>query len=153
MGRNLAWLGVVLFAVSWFVPVVAGQDTARALEDLGEALSGERSSPGGPPGWQACRFAWDLLTDTSGEGPDGLDVKVCGATCLTNVAMVAAVLALLASRGRRPLLGLLLLACVALNLSWIYLGEGEMRSSLAAGYYLWTASFGLVGLGLLGGRE
>lgn len=153
MGRNLAWLGVILFAVSWFVPVVKGQDAADAFRELGASASGERGSHAGPPGWQAFRFAWDLLTEGSEKGQDSWKARVCGATCLTNVAMVLALFGLLSLRSRAALLGMLLLGCAALNLSWIYLSEGEFREMLAVGYYLWTGSFVLVGLGLLAPRD
>jgi hypothetical protein len=47
--------------------------------------------------------------------------------------------------------GAALLACAAMNGAWIYLtGEdGFVREGLAAGYYLWLASFAVVGVGAL----
>lgn len=148
MGRNLAWIGVVLFAISWFVPVVKGQDMANSFGELSEAF-GQKNPFGGPPGWQANRMAWNLLTD--GDAPKGGDswkARVCGSTCLTNVVMLVAVFLLLSRRSGAARMGVALFACTALNLSWIYLGDGDSRSMLSTGYYLWVASFALVGFGL-----
>ncbi len=139
--RTLAWIGLVLFAVSWFVPVIEGQE-----------LFGDKE---GPPGWHACRVAWEALVGGDGEGPqvnaDGVKRYVLGATCLTNALMVFALLGLLVSRGRLPRLGALMVASPAINLSWVYFGEGG-DTGLAAGYWMWVGSFVLVGLGLFGGR-
>ncbi len=154
MRRNLAWLGLLLFAISWFVPVVKGQDTMDAFRSMSGALTGGRADAGGgPPGWQAFRFAWDLLTEKSGGGSEAWKAKVCGATSLTNVAMLLSLFGLLSLKGRAGGLGLLLLGCAALNLSWLYLTDGPFRSMLLAGYYLWVGSFVLVGVGLLAPRE
>lgn len=184
MGKNLAWLGVVLFAVSWFVEVHQKQGRAsrvggmfrelqEGLEDGFKELGatptkgpsfGSPDLPlyGGPPGWQAARFSWDLLIDkhkSSGEGAsagkgDGLKRTLLGATCLTSVVMLFAVLALFVSlRGVPRLLGLLLLGCAALNLGWIYHNDSDFREGLRAGYYLWTGSFVLVGLAALTGTR
>jgi hypothetical protein len=149
MGRNLAWIGVVIFAISWFVPVVKGQDMASGLAELGSAASEGKSSFGGPPGWQACRMAWTFLTDgDSPKGGDAWRTRVCGATCLTNVAMLLGIFILLSRRTGAAGMGVVLLACAALNLSWLVLGDGDFRSILTVGYYLWVGSFVLVGLGL-----
>lgn len=174
MGRNLAWLGMVLFAVSWFLPVHeglegarAGQELARGLQGLAGALGGKeatgREAPayGGPPGWQACRMAYDLLRDEVPHarealrgGDDGRTKRlVLGTSSLANVVMVLAALALVLSvRGLPALLGLLLLACCGLALSWTYLTDAEFRAGLQLGYWAWAGSFAVVGLGMLAAR-
>ena len=172
--RGLAWIGVLVFAISWFVPVVKGQDLLNAGRDaftgLGEGLNdggfkvkSTGSKPdgvaGGPswlPGWQACRFAWDLLTeknDMKDDGKDAWKATFLGATCLTNVLMLLAILVLLGPRGGNTLLGLLLLVAAVMNAGWLYLTDGEFRSALSTGYYLWAGSFALVGFAFLRGRD
>ena len=175
MGRGFAWIGVIVFAISWFVPVWKGQDLMNAGRDVVEGLGNDADSPlkvkgpgrtgvaSGPtwlPGWQACRVAWELLTGDEKamqEGKDGKDeawkAKVLGATCLTNALMLVSVLMLLGHRIRNPVLALLMLAAAGLNASWLYLGNSEFRSLLSTGYYLWAGSFLVVGLGLMGGRD
>lgn len=175
MGRNLAWLGVVLFAVSWFLPVHEGLEGARAgrelaagVQDLarvlGEPADARRELPGygGPPGWQACRMAYDLLREEAPharealrEGGEGRTKRiVLGASSLANVAMLLAVLVLLLSvRSLPAVLGLLLLACSGLALSWTYLTDAAFREGLRLGYWAWAGSFAVVGLGMLAGRS
>lgn len=174
MGRNLAWLGMVLFAVSWFLPVHEGLEAARAgrelaggLEGLAGALGGKdavrRPAPsyGGPPGWQACRMAYDLLREEAPHarealrGADDGRTKrlVLGASSLANGVMALAALVLLLSvRGLPALMGLLLLACCGLALSWTYLTDADFRAGLQLGYWAWAGSFAVVGLGMLAGR-
>lgn len=177
MGRPVAWIGVLLFAVAWFVPTMKGQELLGMASELGSSLDGgmqgleikktETSGPfgkgglpSGPswlPGWQACSFAWTLLTEGGGDAPDAWKARVLGATCLTNLLMGLTIVLLLGQKSGNPVLALVLLGAVALNASWIYLGGGEggksMAEGLSAGYYLWTASFLVVGVGLLGGRK
>ena len=129
MGRNLVTLAIVLFAVSWFVPVVKDQ------RFWGEGI----------PGWEACRVAWEMLRSPRFWLIGGPRILL-GLTCLTNGAMVLA--ALLKSRGRNPALGAALLGCAALNLGWLYHNTG-LRADLRAGYYLWTGSFAVAGFGFL----
>jgi hypothetical protein len=114
-------------------------------------MSGPSVVGGGPPGWRAFRFAWDLLVDGDTWSNLGDDARpaILGLTSLTNFAMLAAVLVLLAGRARRGL-GVLLLVCAALDAAWIYLTDSDLREGLRAGYYLWLGSFALVGAGMLG---
>jgi hypothetical protein len=145
MARNLMWIGVLLFAVSWFLPVVSAQ---------GDAPFGAQGLKlyDGPHGWQAFRFAWDLLQDEAGVQPGASNTKrlVLGATSLTNGVMLLSVLSLFFSLRAVPrFLGWLLLVCAALNLSWIYLAEGDFVSSLRVGYYLWVGSFVVTGFAAL----
>lgn len=167
MGRGLAWIGVVVFSISWFVPVVKGQDLLNAGRDLGEDLArdegltiprgrrdGATSGPGWLPGWQAARFAWDLLTGDEGlKGTKGWKDTVLGATCLTNVLMVLAIFVLLGPRGTSTPLGLLLVLSAVLNGGWVYLVGRDRPFELSTGYYLWAASFLVVGVAFLRGRD
>ncbi len=173
MRRNLAWLGVVLFAVSWFVDAHKMQGMASGFGGIAEGLSeltegvakemggtpSAQSGPapafldyGGPPGWQACRLAFDMLINKEGMEFKGSETEriLLGSTSLTNVVMLLAVLLLfLRMNGIPKPLGVLLLLCFALNLGWIYHSDAESRDQLAMGYYLWTGSFLLVGLASL----
>jgi hypothetical protein len=62
--------------------------------------------------------------------------------------MLLAIVGVLARSSSR-LVGLLVLACSGLTTSWIYLSDQEAFRPWAVGYYLWVASFVLVGIGLL----
>jgi hypothetical protein len=176
MGRNLGWIAVVVFAVSWFLPVHQMQELGSVMGSMGEAfgkigqgmaesMGGEvkkttpdlggafDDAPGnysGPPGWKAFRFAFDMLTDAhKGETKDGFKSKLLGATSLTNGVMLLAILMLLLSpRGLSGFVGVLLLLCAGLNLSWIYLNLGEdgFIDGLRLGYYLWAGSFVLAAI-------
>jgi hypothetical protein len=179
MGQGvLAAVGLALWAVSWFVSphelisktkeaedVMRGalaemESLVRELpSDLGDegARSASRASNarldvgyGGPPGWRAFRFSWDLLTGKAEGKGDGNVVKekILGLTGLTNALMLVALL-VVATRGRGGATGMLLLAAVAMNLGWLYLTDAEFRSGLEAGYWMWVGSFALAGIGLV----
>ncbi len=167
MGRGTAWIGIVVFAVAWFLPVHSQLDAqsqlGSAFKDFGSELEktvsddseGPRASTSashagglyaGPPGWQAFRVAWDLLTSKSGDR--NLKSTLLGLTSVTNGVMVAAIVALLLGAGAGTLRGVGkgLFACAVLNLGWaIWSGEG-IPSGLRVGYWLWVASFAFVGL-------
>lgn len=144
MGRSAVGAALVVFAVSWFVPVVEGQEFLEAMRKA----DNPGASAEGIPGWQACRAAWDLLTEK--DKADGRTTRfLLGITCFTNGAMVLAAVAMALRRGKSPLLGLLLLGCAALNLGWLYHDLDDFRESLKVGYYLWTGSFALAGVGFL----
>ena len=156
----LALVGFVLFVVSWFVPVVPQQGRLDELRDFvrehGSAAvpadAGLFHGPDWLPGWAACRCAWDMLVaEVPRGGSNAWKQRVVGATCLTNLAMLGAIVAVLARR-RRPTpatLGAVLLGCAALDASWLYLDSFQNVDSFAAGYWLWLASFALAGAGLL----
>lgn len=155
MGRSLAWLGIVLFAVAWFLPVhedLKGVDrSVKALESaLENVFQGEEGRPradttySGPPGWKAFRFAWDLLTKPD-EMPPLKNKTLLGLTSLTNFAMVVAILALLLGGRSLRGLGIALLGCAFLNLGWQLWSDGAEKG-LQIGYWLWVASFAVVGL-------
>jgi hypothetical protein len=168
--RAIAWIGVLVFAAAWFCPVVDGQDFFKTGAKEEKTDGGGTASfqmkdtqlPAGPdwlPGWEACRFAWQLLVDGGLEGPGetsgGWKDRVKGATSLTNVLMVLGLLLLLGQRSGNPLMGLLMLAAAGLNASWIYLNDdpSAVMKELKLGYWLWAGSFALVGLGLMAGRS
>jgi hypothetical protein len=167
-------LGLVVWAISWFVSpheMLSMQseaerkigDLTKALEKLGgddapdalrvRAPRGDAPvalSPKGPPGWRAFRFSWDMLTgEFESKDADAWKTKVLGFTGLTNLAMLAAVVLtiLRGSVGTARAMGAVLLACVALNLSWLYLTDEGFRGGLEAGYWLWAASFAVAGVG------
>lgn len=150
-----ALLGLLLFAISWFVPVhemlSGARELGRSLETLGAPHS-EGPLRSGPQGWLAARFAWDLLTN---DGPSHeAKVTALGLTSLTNVVMVIAALAVLVrARSGARAIGVALLGCAVLDAGWLYLTDGDFRSGLQAGYWLWLASFGVVGFGLAGGTR
>lgn len=122
--RRLLTAGWVMFAVSWFLPV------HRYGMDLPE-LKGLVL-----PGIEAL---WVALTN--GGGP----VRVLSA--LTNLLMAATFWRIRdAGHHRVGVLAGLVLGSVVLNLCWLFLVDEP--SDLLAGYYAWTASFGVVGTAL-----
>jgi len=148
-------IGIVLYLVAWLVPVFQGQQLFGSMGELGKSLGAHPESTIAPlsgpewlPGWAACHFSWSLLTEQQGQGGNDWKRIVVGSTCLTNVIMLFALVA--RACGARPrVLGVLLLACAVLDASWLYLGGADLIRTLRAGYYLWTASFVLAGIGML----
>lgn len=160
MGRGAAWLGVLLFLVSWFVPVHEALAVSDHLPDGFERVAEGATGrvPGvyrGPHGWRACRAAWDLLTADDSAGRKGFEVTLLGLTPLLNLAMGAAALLALggASARRVRRVGGVLLVAFVWSLGWLYWTDGEFRSGLRAGYWMWAASFALVGTAFLGARD
>jgi hypothetical protein len=137
-------VGLTLWVLSWFVPVVAAQDVIslicfRLAADLG---------PEWLPGWVACRVAFGLLESLcDGRQEATVEAVLCGVSCLGNVLMLLAAAKLAHGKPRRGL-GVLVLLCAGLAASW-FVSLDEQRSVLGAGYYIWTLSFLLVGLGLM----
>jgi hypothetical protein len=129
-GKAWRWLlraGWVTFAVSWLLPV----------HRYGITLSEFSLKDGLFPGVEAF-----LLALTPGGGP----VPVM--SVLTNVAMATTFWRIGdAGRQRVGSLAGLLLASVVLNLWWVVVWA-DQPSDLLAGYWAWTASFGVVGAGL-----
>lgn len=153
---SLALVGVVLYCIAWFVPVWRGQELFGSAGGWLSLGAESRSGPGisGPdwlPGWQACEIAWELLVGDA-QGGDPVRQRIVGSTCLTNVVMLVALLALVARR-RSPGLGVVLLGCAVLNASWLYLVDHDPFQVCGVGYYLWLGSFVLVGLGMTTARE
>jgi hypothetical protein len=167
--RAIAWIGVLVFLAAWVCPVMPGQDFFKArAEEEKSAKDGsgggsfsvklkDTQLPEGPswlPGWEACRFAWQLLVEGLPDTKDPWKDRVRGGSCLTNVLMVLGLLLLLGQRSGNPLMGLLMLAAAGLNASWIYLDDdpSKVMENVKLGYWLWTGSFVLVGLGLMAGK-
>lgn len=142
--RKLAIAALCVFVVSWFLPV------HEVLEGRGGSAYGHgelvKFGAGTPPGWRAFRISLEMLADA-----ENTKQAVLGATSLTNAMMIAAALVLLTG-GRAVSFGALLLACAALNASWLYLtaGDPQIRSGLQIGYFLWVSSFVLMGIAMLG---
>jgi hypothetical protein len=158
----LPWVGVVLFLVSWLVPVFQGQqlfgpmgEVAKSVGTKPEPVVWPSDGPDWLPGWTACRISWLLLTEAPRQSHDDWKRIVGGSSCLTNLALVFALVAM--ACGSRPrVLGLLLLACAVVDASWLYLNTADVVRALRPGYYLWLASFVVTGIGLLlpgGGRR
>jgi hypothetical protein len=153
--NHLLVVGIVLWIVAWFVPVVRGQEIWGGLAGFAQAFASTPTSalqnldgPDWLPGWTACRFAWNLLVGEETGEPGGFRHRLAGASCLANAVMLLAIVGVLARSSSR-LVGLLVLACSGLTTSWIYLSDQEAFRPWAVGYYLWVASFVLVGIGLL----
>lgn len=93
-------VGLTLWAVSWFVPVVAAQDV---LNLVGSQLAAD-AGPDWLPGWVACRVAFGLL-ERLGDGRQEVTVEavLCGLSCLGNVLMLLAAAKLAHGKPRRGL--------------------------------------------------
>ncbi|MCC7139167.1 MAG: hypothetical protein IT460_12165 [Planctomycetes bacterium] len=158
MGRGAVWLGLLLFAVAWFVPVHEALGLSDQLPPGIDRLEGATSArvPGiyrGPHGWRACRAAWDVLT--SREDRKGFESTLLGLTPLLNgVMLLGAAVAFGGGSARRArTVGGLLLVAFVWALGWLYWTDGEFRRGLQAGYWMWAASFALVGTAFLGARD
>jgi hypothetical protein len=130
-GKAWRWLlraGWVMFGVAFLLPV----------HRFGITLSEFSLKDGLFPGVEAL-----LLALTPGGGP----VPVLSA--LTNLAMATTFWRIGdAGRQRVGALAGLLLASVVLNLWWVVVWA-DQPSELLAGYWAWTASFGVAGAGLM----
>jgi hypothetical protein len=166
--KGLAMVGLLVFAVSWFLPVHEGLDAVSDLErGMGNLVGAkvEGGLPGGPPGWKAFRLNWDELWkgETWSDAGDEPRKLVWNLTSVTNLLMLAAAFVVFAGGRAARGMGWALIAALALNASWLYLksdllpaemgGGGSVREGLRVGYYAWLASFGLVGAGLLAHRD
>jgi hypothetical protein len=171
--KGLALVGLLLFAISWFLPVHEGLDGLRDVDrELGQLSGGAAKSslPGGPPGWTAFRLNWDNLwkSETWSQAKDDVRGLVWNLTSVTNLVMLGAAVAAIAgvrARSARAI-GWGLIACLALNASWLYLssdaggGGGlgglesfSVRDGLRIGYWLWLASFAVVGASLIAAKD
>jgi hypothetical protein len=112
--------------VSWFLPVHRFGTTLLEFDVKAGLL----------PGIEAL-----LVALTGGGGPVGV------ASALTNLLMAATFWRIPdAGRHRVGALAALLLASVVLNLWWLV--SADYTGELLAGYWAWTASFGVAGAGL-----
>jgi hypothetical protein len=171
--KGLVILGLLVFVVSWFLPVHEGLDAMDALQREMSKIGGgkvESGLPGGPSGWQAFRVNWDNLWKAktwseAGDDPKGL---VWNLTSVTNLAMLLAAFVLFSGTAKAARgVGWVLVVAFVLNASWLYLDStvgpdegagmpglgGSLREGLRIGYYAWLASFGLVALGFLLHKE
>jgi hypothetical protein len=160
--NHLLVVGLVLYAVAWFVPVYKGQDLVGTLGHFSKSLQGfaqganntpaASQMPSGPdwlPGWQACLFSWNILIDeTTWSENASWKAQVAGTSCLTNFAMLVSLLLVLGRR-QNVVMGLVMLACAGLDASWLWLIDKDPFSVFRVGYFLWVASFAAVGLGML----
>jgi hypothetical protein len=137
-------VGLTLWVLSWFVPVVAAQDV---LNLIGSQLAAD-AGPEWLPGWVACRFAFGLLERLcDGRQEATVEALLCGFSCLGNVLMLLAAAKLAHGKPRRGL-GVVVLLCAGLAASWFVFAD-EQQNVFRSGYYIWTLSFLLVGLGLM----
>ncbi len=133
MRRAAAWVVWTVLALAWFVQV---------------AKDGDTLADGTIPGWQALSLSLSPLWGGFGGGGfhgNGLQAFFSVCSGLTNIAFVAG-FARLAHRSAASskLWARLLFASAAINTFWIIdlASPAEMR----AGYWLWLASFVLLGL-------
>ncbi len=160
VASHLLVVGIVLYVLSWFAPAARWQEfgSAAAAGSMGmgtppKPTADYLDAPCWLPGWNACRFAWHLLVDSDDTTPgEELRRRLVGSTCLTNVVMVLALLAM-AVGGRRRWHGLLLLGCAGIDASWIYLIDHNPFEAWGPGYFMWLVSFALVGAGLCAERR
>jgi len=124
--RRLLGVGWAMFALAWLLPVHRYGITLTDFNLEGLLL----------PGLEAL---WVALTN--GGGPLGV------LSGLTNLAMAATFWRMQdAGRNRVTALAAMLLGSVVLDLWWLV--EVDHVGDLLAGYYAWTASFGVSGAGL-----
>lgn len=160
--NHLLVIGLVLYAVAWLVPVYKGQDFVGQLGNFSKGLQGfaqgantnpaASQMPSGPdwlPGWQACQFSWNILIDESTWSENASwKAQVAGSSCLTNLAMLVSLLLVLGKK-KNALVGVVMLACAGLDASWMFLIDKDPFSVFRVGYFLWVASFAIVGIGML----
>jgi len=157
---RLLLIGFTLYVVSWFTPsyrqlgpIPIGESGVALTQTFGNmperAVEAAMEGPDWLPGWTACRAAFHMLVDEPAMPDDhGGNRRLAGASCLSNLGMLAALLLLL-TRSKTRMLGVALLAVTALNASWLYLPASNPFGLYRAGYYLWLVSFPLVGVGAL----
>lgn len=161
--NHLLVVGLVLYAVAWFVPVYKGQDLVGQLGNFTKGFAqgfaqgagnnpATAQMPTGPdwlPGWQACQFSWRILIDESTWSEQASwKAQVAGTSCLTNLAMLASFL-LVFLRKPNVAMGVVMLACAGLDASWLFLIDKDPFSVFRVGYFLWVASFAVVGIGMV----
>ena len=137
----LVAIGAAAWMIAWFVP-------AASLDSSQSGDSMFKSSADGRPfyGFHAFLWAAQILPEAIGRGE--LDVAVLGATSATNFVMLAALMLHRFVPWARAL-GFAVLVCALLNTTWLFLCEPDMVAAYRVGYYLWLASFGLAGLGIV----
>ena len=128
MRRALHWSVGLVYAVAWFVPVIK---------------DGSTLADGWLPGWQALRVSLTPLWEGFRWG--WLQGTLSIASGLTNLVFVLGFVRLARARpARTRRWSWILFAAAALNTFWI-IDEGP-PGHMRAGYWLWLASFALLGL-------
>ena len=140
IGTSLVVIGAFAWLIAWFVP-------AASLEGSSHPDSLLKGGPDARPlsGFYAFACAASLLPKSLEQGD--LATAVLGATCATNLVMLAALMLHRVVPWRRAL-GFALFACALLNSTWLFLGDDLCR----AGYYVWLASFVLTGAGIVAAK-
>ena len=120
------WSGVVLYLLSWCLPVIDG---------------GTSLARGGLPGWEAFRFALSPIWPFQGSGGATGILDALGAvSALTNGGFVLAVAALAAGHVRlRRVASWGLIASAGVNAMWFLMADA--RGELRVGYYAWWGAF------------
>ena len=163
-GNGWFWAGVVLWALSWFLPAVGigaqGIDVASVN------------------GYRAFRFAWEaawegdarrdrslvefvpgsddaparMRAETQPRPRGGAVERLLPWTWALNLAMALAIVLRRRGSAGSTALAVVLFASAAAALGW-WFEFGEGRSALKVGYYAWVASFALTGVGVVRSRE
>ena len=163
-GNGWFWAGVVLWALSWFLPAVG--------------IGAEGIDVASVDGFRAFRFAWEAAWegDTHADrtfmklvpGSDDAPARMRAETpsrptgdttgrllawtwALNLVMGTAIVLRLRGASGSTVLAGFLFASALLAFGWWLKFGDG--RSALKVGYYAWVASFGVSGVGVVRSRE
>jgi len=129
MQRGALYLVGLVYAVAWFVQVIKDGDT---LAD------------GVLPGWQALRMSLTPIWPGEEFGGGALRGTLCVSSGLTNLVFVAAFARLARGRPASSRWSWVLFAAAALNTFWII--DMSDPEDMRAGYWLWLASFALLGL-------
>ena len=122
--RGPVWIAVVLYLVSWFLPVI------KDGERLGNGL----------PGWEALTVVMSPLWDPESIRHNPWSSLLSVVSGFTNVFMLVALFRQLRHRDPSPRSWpWLAWIAVAINASWIVMDFGDR--ALRIGYYLWFLSF------------
>jgi hypothetical protein len=114
-------IAALCYGLSWFLPVVADQESAV-------------------PGWEAFRLALSPIWPYHGAGGATGFWDLLGVfSALSNLGFVVALLGIWSDPTRvRPVVRAALVSAGAVNTLWLwYVGVGELR----LGYFLWLAAF------------
>lgn len=137
--KKLPALGaMVLFVTAWFLPV---EKDAAVLSD------------GSLPGYQAFRVAIDPVLQHRLVELDLITVRelLCAMSALTNLLIPFTLFLVLrwprASWATPRAMSTVLLFAFLINAQWIW-PRGEEFLDLRAGYWLWSASFGILAIAL-----
>ena len=131
MRRNLTLtIGLLWFAIAWFLPV----------HKYGKTL------PAVLPGWEAFLVALSPLWE-KGDPDDLYEAVLSVASAGTNLFMLTVPFAWYRrSEHFIRLIGWACIVSIGLNAQWFLSGP---RSDLRVGYFLWWLSFGIVGVACL----